>query len=80
MKIPVTFIFAKEDDPLYKMIGLQNDADGIEIIEDGILDTSCIEAISDGGGTTIIYSKGGHTYNIDTSYDEFLDIYLTLED
>jgi len=79
MKIPVTFIFAKDDDPLYKMIGLQNDADGVEIIEDGILDTTTIEAISDNAGTTMVYTKGGHTFNIDTSYEEFLDIYLKLD-
>jgi hypothetical protein len=79
MKIPVTFIFAKDDDPLYKMIGLQNDADGVEIIEDGILDTTTIEAISDNAGTTMIYTKGGHAFNIDTSYEEFLDIYLKLD-
>jgi len=77
MKIPVTFIFNKGEDPLYKMIGLQADSDEVEILEDGILDISTIEAVSDNGGTTMVYTRGGHVFSIDTSYEDFLDVYLT---
>lgn len=79
MKIPVTFIFGKDADPLYNMIGLQSDADSVEILEEGILDLTQVEAITDNAGTTMVYMKSSQVFNINTPYDDFLDIYLSIE-
>ncbi len=72
MKIPVTFIYSEDKiDPIYQMLGLEMDADKVEILEDGYIDTEQIEAIAGSMGFTQIYTKGGHVFEIEMDTEEF---------
>ena len=72
MKIPVTFIYSEDKiDPIYQMLGLEMDADKVEILEDGYIDTEQIIAIAGSMGFTQIYTKGGHVFEIEMDTEEF---------
>lgn len=72
MKIPVTFIYSEDKiDPIYEMLGLEMDADKVEILEDGYIDTEQIEAIAGSMGFTEVYTKGGHVFEIEMDIEEF---------
>ena len=72
MKIPVTFIYSEDKiDPIYEMLGLEMDADKVEILEDGYIDTDTIEAIAGSMGFTQVYTKGGHVFEIEMDIEEF---------
>lgn len=77
MKIPVTFIYSEDKiDPIYEMLGLEMDADKIEILEDGYIDTEQIEAIAGSMGFTQVYTKGGHVFEIEMDTEEFNDLWM----
>ena len=76
MIIPVTFIYSEDKiDPIYEMLGLQIDADKVEILEDGYIDTDQIEAVAGSMGFTQVYTKGGHVFEIEMETEDFIALW-----
>ena len=72
MRIKVNFVFQDEQvDPIYRKLGLDMDADAVEIIEEGWLDLNHVIAASEFYELTQVYCIGGHTFLIDLPLNEF---------
>ena len=72
MRIKVNFVFQEDQvDPIYKRLGLDMDADAIEIVEEGWLDLNHVIAASEFYELTHVYCTGGHTFLIDLPLLEF---------
>ena len=75
--IPVTFVFQDDGvDPIYKQVGLDMDADVIEILEDGYLDLDNVIGASQNYELTQVYCTGGHTFLIDLPIEEFYYLWI----
>jgi len=48
------------------------DADKVEILEDGYIDTDQIEAVAGSMGFTQVYTKGGHVFEIEMETEDFM--------
>lgn len=72
MKIDVTYIF-KEDqvDPIYHKLGLEIDADEVEIIEAGVLDLSKVSGAAAFYESTQVFMDSGQVFFIDLQFEEF---------
>ena len=78
-KIPVEIVFRYDGvDPIYHEIGLNADADEIEIIEDGIVDFGKIHAASQHYEMTQIFMEGGHSLYINMEFDYFCSIWKAM--
>ena len=72
MKIEVNYIFREEMvDPIYQQIGLQSEAQEVEIVEQGILDLSKVIGASQFYEMTQVFCEGSHSFYIDLPYEEF---------
>lgn len=77
MRIKVNFVFQDDQiDPIYQKLGLDMDADGVEIIEEGWLNLNHAIAASEFYELTQVYCTGGHTFLIDLSLNEFEAIWM----
>jgi len=78
MKIEVNYIFREEMiDPIYEQIGLETEAQDVEIVEQGILDLSKVVGASQFYEMTQVFCEGSHSFYIDLPYEEFRYIWLT---
>lgn len=79
MKIHVNIVF-REDmvDPLYKSIGLNMDADEVEIVEYGMIDLTNVVGCSQHYEMTDVYLQGGHTLTIDMEFHEFIKLWQSV--
>ena len=77
MKIPVSFVFREEQtDPIYQQIGLETNADEVEIIVDGYLDIDKVIACSEFYEMTHVYCLGNQSFLIDLPLEEFRKIWM----
>ena len=78
MKIELNYIFREEMvDPIYQQIGLESEAQEVEIVEQGILDLSKVIGASQFYEMTQVFCEGSHSFYIDLPYEEFRYIWLT---
>jgi len=79
MKIDVNYIFRDDQiDPIYHKIGLEMDADEVEIVEQGVLDLTKVVGASQFYEMTQVFCEGSHSFYIDLPYEEFRYIWLTV--
>ena len=75
--VPVTYVFQDDGvDPLYKEIGLEQDADFVEILEDGYLNLDSVIGASENYEMTQVYCSSGHTFIIDLPLQEFYQLWI----
>ena len=68
----VEFVFSEDNvDPIYKQIGLDIEADGVEILEDGVIDMDTIIGASKFYESTQVYTNGGHVFVLNIDFEEF---------
>ena len=78
MKIDVTYIFRQDQvDPIYHQLGLEMDADEVEIIEAGVLDLSKVSGAAQFYESTQVFMDSGQVFFIDLQFEEFKYICLT---
>ncbi len=78
MKIDVTYIFRQDQvDPIYHQLGLEMDADEVEIIEAGVLDLSKVSGAAQFYESTQVFMDSGQVFFIDLQFEEFKYIWLT---
>ncbi len=58
-------------DPIYQHIGLEMDADSVEIIERGCIDLDRIVAACEHYEMTQVFFDGEHSFFIDVEFDYF---------
>ena len=76
MKVPVSFVFREEQiDPIYQQIGIEMDANTVEIIVDGYLDLDKVIGCSEFYEMTHVYCEG-HGFLIDLPLEEFKKIWI----
>lgn len=76
MKIAVSFVFREEQtDPIYQQIGLETNADEVEIIVDGYLDLDKVIGCSEFYEMTHVYCEG-QSFLIDLPLEEFKNIWM----
>lgn len=78
MKIEVNYIFREENiDPIYAKLGLEADADEIEIQESGVLDLDHVIGASQFYELTQVYCRGGHVFYVDLPFEEFKQLWMS---
>ena len=76
MKIRVDFVFREEQtDPIYRQIGIEMDADTVEVIVDGYLDLDKVIACSEFYEMTHVYCEG-QSFLIDLPLEEFKNLWI----
>lgn len=79
MIVFVDIVF-REDmvDPIYKQVGLDMNADEVEIVERGAINLKEVVGCSQHYEMTDVYLKGGHTLIIDMEFDEFIQLWKAI--
>lgn len=78
MKIDVTYIFREDQvDPIYHKLGLEMDADEVEIIETGVLDLSKVSGAAQFYESTQVFMDNGQVFFIDLQFEEFRYLWQT---
>lgn len=78
MKIDVTYIFREDQvDPIYHKLGLEMDADEVEIIETGVLDLSKVSGAAQFYESTQVFMDSGQVFFIDLQFEEFKYLWQT---
>ena len=75
--LEVEYVFTDDGvDPIYKQIGLNMEADGVEIIEDGVIDLDTIIGASKFYESTQVYTNGGHVFILNIDFNEFKKVWI----
>lgn len=79
MIVFVDIVF-REDmvDPIYKQVGLDMNADEVEIVERGAINLKEVVGCSQHYEMTDVYLNGGHTLTIDMEFDEFIQLWKAI--
>ncbi len=79
MKIDVTYIFRDDQvDPIYHKLGLEMDADEVEIVERGVLDLTKVTGAAQFYESTQVFMDNGHVFYVDLQFEEFKYIWQTV--
>ena len=71
-KIHTEIVFQEDNiDPIYQELGLNADADIVEIVEDAVIDLREVSAANKHYEMTQLYMKGGHVLLITMEFDYF---------
>ena len=79
MKIEVNYIFRDDQvDPIYHKLGLEMDADEVEIVERGVLDLSKVSGAAQFYESTQVFMDNGQVFYVDLQFEEFKYIWQTV--
>ena len=79
MKIDVNYIFRDDQiDPIYHTIGLEMDADEVEIVERGVIDLSKVSGAAQFYEVTQVFMDNGLIFYVDLQFEEFKYIWQTV--
>ena len=79
MKIDVDYIFLETHvDPIYNMIGLNADAEEVQVLKEGVLDLSEVAAAYASYDCTEVVLGNGQVFYIDLHFTKFRKLWLTV--